>query len=266
MKTGDSWSAGFSLSWDSLKAGLQLALAAGSLLRGTNARADEKADAVRDLIPWLLDEKESLKGIRFADVIAATSGKKILPFGPADADDQRVLRQIGSAMDEVLRQMNAPESPVRSARRVNEMSSHFETALRVALNAQPGLACDFPKTADGKVQRSGYPDLRIVDAATKRIVYLDPKLYAKGSRASSFRTFYFEPKRETNKVTDDARHLIVGIEHGQDAEGATQFLRWELIDLAEFRVKLKAEFEGSNADLYRPEAIVGRSAPAAKQE
>jgi hypothetical protein len=195
-------------------------------------------------------------------VIAATSGKKIYPFDPADPSDRRILARIGTAMDEVLREMNAPGSPVRAARRVNEMSSHFETALHRALAAQPGFTCDFPKTAEGKIQRSGYPDLRIEDSATKRIIYLDPKLYAQGSRTSSFRTFYFEPKRETNKVTEDARHLIVGIEHGQDAEGITRFLRWELIDLAEFRVKLKAEFEGSNADLYRPEAIVGRSAPA----
>ena len=36
-----------------------------------------------------------------------------------------------------------------------------------------------------------------------------------------------------------------------------RFQHWELIDLANFRVKLKAEFAGSNADMYRPEAVVG---------
>ena len=65
--------------------------------------ADEKTDAVRELIPWLLDSKESLTGIRFADVIAATSGKTIIPFDPADADDRRILKQIGTAMGEVHR-------------------------------------------------------------------------------------------------------------------------------------------------------------------
>jgi len=35
---------------------------------------------------------------------------------------------------------------------------------------------------EGKVQRSGYPDLRIVDLASKRVFYLAPKLYAAGSR------------------------------------------------------------------------------------
>jgi len=224
-------------------------------------RADEKPSPVRTLIPWLLDEADSLKGIRFSDVIAAATGKRVLPVDRQDKDDQRVLAQVGAVLNEVLAEMNAPESKTRSAKRVNEMSSKFEDALQPMLDALPDLACSFPTTASGKKQRSGYPDLRLLDEATGRIFYLDPKLFAKGSRSSSFRTFYFEPKRETNKVIDDARHLIIGIEHERAADGGVRFVRWELIDLANFRVKLKAEFAGSNADLYRPEAVVGASAP-----
>lgn len=222
--------------------------------------AEEKAGAVTQLIPWLLDESAALKGIPFSDVIAATSGKKVLPIDRADKDSQRILSEIGHALDDVLVAMNAPDSPARSAKRVNEMSSHFEDSLREKLNARPGFACDFPKTTEGRTQRSGYPDLRLVDKATGRILYLDPKLFAAASKRSSLRTFYFEPKRATNKVNDDAHHLIVGISHEKSDVGGMQFTRWELIDLANFRVKLKAEFEGSNADLYRPEAVVGSSA------
>jgi hypothetical protein len=225
------------------------------------ARADEKTGSVQTLIPWLLDDSQSFKGLRFADVIAATSGKRIIPVDPKDADDQRILAQIGVALNEVLAAMNAPDSKTRSAKRVNEMSSKFEDAIQAKLNALPGFICNFPATTAGKQLRSGYPDLRLLDKATGRVFYLDPKLYAKGSRTSSFRTFYFEPKRETNKVNDDARHLIVGIEQERAADGFVHFLRWELIDLANFHVKLKAEFEGSNADMYRPEAVVGSSTP-----
>ena len=96
-----------------------------------------------------------------------------------------------------------------------------------------------------------------MDKATGRVLYLDPKLFAAASKRSSLRTFYFEPKRATNKVNDDAHHLIVGISHERADASGMQFTRWELIDLANFRVKLKAEFEASNADLYRPEAVVG---------
>ena len=141
--------------------------------------------------------------------------------------------------------------------RINEVSGHFEDMLRELLNATPGLNCDFPRTAEGHVQRSGYPDLRIVDIASKRIFYLDPKLYVAGSRDSSFRAFYFEPKIDTNKVRDDAVHLVVGFEHlPREKNGAWQFTHWDLVDLAQFKVKLKAEFQGSNRDMYRAEAIV----------
>jgi hypothetical protein len=233
---------------------LLLTLPARALLR-----ADEKTDAVDKLIPWLLDESAALKGIRFADVIAATSGRRVIPVDRADKDDQRILAAIGTALDAVLEELNAPTSKTRTARRVNEMSSHFENAIQARLNTTPGYTCDFPRTAAGHIQRSGYPDLVLHDKATGRAYYLDPKLFAAGSKTSSLRTFYFEPKRETNKVTEDARHLIVGIEHRRDADGTVRFLHWDLIDLGAFRVRLKAEFEGSNADLYRPEATVGSS-------
>jgi hypothetical protein len=107
--------------------------------------------------------------------------------------------------------------------------------------------------------------LRIVDSESKRVFYLDPKLYAAGSRDSSFRTFYFEPKKTTNKVREDAVHFIVGFQHeprdGSNSANATwKFTRWDLVDLSHFKVKLKAEFQGSNRDMYRPEAIVATSA------
>jgi hypothetical protein len=232
---------------------LILALATAPL-----ACAEEKSSAVRQLIPWLLDEDAALKGILFSDVISATSGRKVLPIDRNDQDTARILTAIGKVLDEVLLRMNAADSPAKKQKRVNEMSKHFEDALEAKLKAVPGFECDFPKTASGHIQRSGYPDLRLVDKATGRVLYLDPKLHAKGSRRSSLRTFYFTPKRETNKVNDDAHHLIVGIEHEKTGPEVS-FTRWELIDLSGFRVRLKAEFEGSNKDVYREDAVVGAS-------
>jgi hypothetical protein len=85
---------------------------------------------VQQLIPWLLDESTALKGIPFPDVIAATCGKRVLPVDRADKETQRMLAEVGHALDEVLAVMNAADSPARSAKRVNEMSSHFESSLR----------------------------------------------------------------------------------------------------------------------------------------
>ena len=112
-----------------------------------------------------------------------------------------------------MKQLNAPDSVIQNIDRINEVSNHFEDTLRELLNATPGLQCDFPLTAEGKLQRLDYPDLRITDLESKRVFYLDPKLFAAGSRDSTFRTFYFEPKKSTNKVREDAAHFVLGFEH-----------------------------------------------------
>ena len=216
--------------------------------------------AVDQLIPWLLDEDRQLRGVPFSEVIFDTTGKKVLRFDSSNPVDQHVAKALSAACDETMKRLNAPGSAIQNINRINEVSSHFEDTLRELLNATPDLRCDFPLTAEGKVQRSGYPDLRIVNMESKRVFYLDPKLYAAGSPDSNFRTFYFEPKKGTNKVLDDAVHFIVGFEHepreGRFAKTMWKFTRWNLVDLSQFKVKLKAEFQASNRDMYRPEAIV----------
>jgi hypothetical protein len=218
--------------------------------------ANSAEASVDQLIPWLLDEDRQLRGIAFSEVILDTTGKHVLAVDRKNGADERVIKQISAVLDETMRRMNAPDSPIQKVSRINEVSSQVEDLLRELLDATPGLSCDFPRTAGDKIQRSGYPDLRIVDLATTRVFYLDPKLYALGSRDGSFRTFYFEPKIATNKVRDDAVHLIVAFEHESRKDGRWNFIRWDLVDLSQFKVKLKAEFEGSNHDMYRPEAIV----------
>jgi hypothetical protein len=249
---------------------------AKSIARGDHQKPGSPPPAtvaapVDRLIPWLLDENRQLRGVPFSEVIFDTTGKRVLAVDRKNEGDQRVIKAISAACDQTLKRLNMPDSPIQKVGRINEVSSHFESMLRELLNSTPGLSCDFPRTADGKVQRSGYPDLRIVDTASKRVFYLDPKLYAAGSRESSFRTFYFEPKVATNKVRDDAVHFVVGFEHqpsprsglaGEPGEksGHWTFTRWDIVDLAQFQVKLKAEFQGSNRDLYKAEAVVATSA------
>ncbi|MEP6698738.1 MAG: hypothetical protein ABJB09_03320 [Verrucomicrobiota bacterium] len=231
-----------------------------SLLLVAVAHAQETKSPVDTLIPWLLQENQELRAIPFSEVIFDATGKRVIAIDPKNETDQRVIKQISNVLDEVMKRMNAPDSVIQEIPRINEVSSHFEDLMRELLNATPGLHCDSPPTAEGRVQRSGYPDLRLVDVETKRVFYLDPKLLAAGSRNSSFRTFYFEPKIATNKVRDDAVHLIVGFEHAPKSGGHWNFTRWDVVDLAHFKVRLKAEFQGSNRDMYRPDTIVATSA------
>jgi hypothetical protein len=248
---------------------LRVLIAGGSVVLLATAGAKEPVAAASPspapqspaatFIPWLLQSKEELTKLPFSDVILYSTGKKVLPIDANDENDARVLKAIGVALDETLKRMNAPDAAVQSVGRINEVSSSFENTVREILNTTAGFSCDFPKTAANRTQRSGYPDLRLVDTTTNRIYYMDPKLFAAGSRHSSFRTFYFEPKVATNKVRDDAVHLILGIEHAPRNAGHWEFTRWDIVDLSRFQVKLKAEFQGSNHDMYRPEAIVGSS-------
>jgi hypothetical protein len=224
------------------------------------SQTDEKRQ-IDALIPWLLQEDTQLRGIPFSEVIFDVTGKRVLAFNPKNEIDSRVVKQISFVLDEVMSQLNSPASVIQGIPRINEVSSHFEDLMRELLNKTSGLTCDFPKTIEGRLQRSGYPDLELIDQESHRVYYLDPKLYAIGSRDSSFRTFYFEPRIATNKVREDAVHFIVGFEHEKPAAARQwKFTRWDLIDLSHFQVKLKAEFQGSNRDMYRPEAIVATSA------
>jgi len=223
------------------------------------AQTNEKTP-VDALIPWLLQEDAQLRGIPFSEVIFDATGKRVLAFNPENEIDLRVVKQISVVLDEVMLQLNSPASVIQGIPRINEVSSHFEDLMRELLNKTDGLTCDFPKTSEGRLQRSGYPDLELIDQESHRVYYLDPKLYAVGSRDSSFRTFYFKAKITTNKVRKDAVHFIVGFEHERPApDRQWKFTRWDLVDLSHFQVKLKAEFQGSNRDMYRPEAIVATS-------
>lgn len=216
---------------------------------------EPRAKSAADLVPWLLADEKRLVEIPFPEIIFATSGKKVLPLDKDDATDQAILHHIQSAAATVLAAMNAADSPVKGLRRINEASRHFEDALQKALT-RGDFTCAFPVTASGDAQRSGYPDLQVVHRPSGRVTYVDPKLFEEKSRHSTLRTFYFEPRGRTNKVTKDARHLLLGIAHdGKD--GDWSFSSFHLVDLSQLKVQLKAEFQASNKDVYREENIVG---------
>lgn len=238
-----------------------LLLCVGALARAQTAPPSTGGSPVDQLIPWLLKENGELREIPFSEVIFDTTGKRVRPVEKANPVHQRMIKAIASALDSVVHDLNAPASAIQTIGRINEVSSHFEDGVRERLNAISGLHCEIPPTADGRLQRSGYPDLKLTDSESGSVFYLDPKLYAVGSRDSSFRTFYFEPKIATNKVRADAVHLILGFEHEpHEKTGTWKFTRWDIVDLSHFKVRLKAEFQGSNRDMYRPEAIVATSA------
>lgn len=220
----------------------------------------EKEPSVEGLVSTVLNGGGSFKDVEFSELIESSTGNLVLPFDPGDPVDAEVLACIDGALRAILKRFNRPDTPTNSEKRINEVSSYFETALLEELDRAPELSCGYPRTREGNLQRSGYPDLMIRHLRSDRIIYLDPKLVEEGSLDSSLRTFYFTPRNETNKVLHDANHLLVGIEHDGNT-GNWKFLRWHLVDLARFRVTLKAEFQASNRDLYIPELIIESAVP-----
>ena len=212
-------------------------------------------DEVTDLIRWLLDDEDRADRVPFRSVVKATTGKEIIPFEPDDPVCDAISATIRTAMGGAIEFLNAEKSPVRGLARINEVSRFFEDQMLTRLNDIEGFNCEIPTRADGSAQRSGYPDLKLVHESSGRVVYIDPKLFGPGSEKSSLRTFYFEPKSKTNKILHDAHHLLIGIEHDGN-DGAWTFQHWRAIDLSKFEVRLKAEFQASNRDLYTPEATV----------
>ncbi|MDF1815145.1 MAG: hypothetical protein P1V20_23280 [Verrucomicrobiales bacterium] len=219
----------------------------------------EAEPTVSSLISTFLDGSSTYKDIPFSEVIKASCGNQVIPLDPNDEVDALILDEISRALDSCLSEFNGAESPTGQEKRISGVSFHFVTKIRELMDSAPGFSCDFPRTKEGNLQRSGYPDLRFVHEESGRVTYVEPKLVETGSLQSSLKTFYFTPKGETGKILDDGHHLILGIEHDGNT-GAWKFLRWNLVDLANFRVRLKAEFQAENNDLYRSELIIRKSA------
>jgi hypothetical protein len=214
---------------------------------------------IEPFVSWLLDDGERLEDVRFAEIAEAVSGYKVLPVDTTKTVDGAMLRHLQASLDVMLLELAKPENPIHAMGRVNEISRHVEDFLLSRLNAAEGYECTIPPNATGRVQRSGYPDLRLFHTASGRVFYIDPKVYKLGSETSSFRSFYFEPKLETNKILDNASHLIVGIAHSGKIGGRWQLDTWKVVDLINFHVRLKAEFQSSNRELYKDEAVLGES-------
>ncbi|MFC7337167.1 hypothetical protein ACFQY0_08255 [Haloferula chungangensis] len=207
----------------------------------------ERTDA--QLVRQLLDEDLSDRSFSFPTIVLATSDRKVIPLDPERESHQRVIAAIEKALVESTAELSQPDSPVRELRRINEGSRFFEEALLEKINATAGLSCEIPSTREGERQRSGYPDLKVVDESSGDVFYLDPKLVEDSSWKSSFRSFYFEPKNQTLKINDHAVHLLVGIGHDGES-GEWTFGETKIVDLSTLKVRLKAEFQASNADLY----------------
>jgi hypothetical protein len=194
-----------------------------------------------------------LKDIPFPIAIKAISGHEVLAFDKNNQKDKELLNRLTKAMDIVVR--SAYKAGIATAR-PNEVGNHIEPFVKDAINSI-GMKAEIPLTTNGKHQSAGYPDVSIKDV-DGRMTYLECKTYNQKSIGSSFRAFYFQPS-ESPKITNDARHLMVGFEIVREKRnGKSVFvpIHWKLYTLEKMLVQVKHEFNASNKGIYKSEALL----------
>jgi hypothetical protein len=233
-----------------------LALLGGSSLPALKASDPPNLSDLESLVELLEESEDGFVGLPFSAVVLATTGHHVRPVDPKlEAENLTTITQV---IERSVNRINQGVHAFQQASRINEASGPIEEEILREFASEPAWKVCFAPTADGKIQRSGYPDLRL-HAPDGRIYYLDPKLIQEGNRASSFRTFYYEPKKTTGKINDDAAHLLIGFAHNEQPGEARRIVSWDLIDLAELPIRLKAEFQASNREIYRPAATLHQS-------
>lgn len=226
------------------------------LLAALPVLAEEPQSDAQEMIAWLFGDGRKLTDIPFPQVVKAAAGHVVFPVNPKN--DSAWLARVAAAVERTVLVLNGADSAFHRGGRINEASRFIEEQLRVELSREAKWKATIPRTAAGGEQTTGYPDILLVreDGA---VVYLDPKLYEDGSGGTSLRSFYFEPKRATNKILYDGHHLIIGFQHNGKSGSALRITAWNIVDASQLRVRLKAEFQAANRDLYQPEAIVAES-------
>ena len=198
-----------------------------------------------DLAPMLRALAQPVRHVSFPAVVHTLTGRRIARFDPG-LDSALLLRLQRAFAAAATR---AREEGIR-AKRPNEAGNAIEAYVKQGLREE-GFSADVPRTATGRRQAVGYPDVEVKDA-DGRTIYLEVKTYSRRTANTTQRSFYFSPTAHS-KILVDANHLLVAFELARERDAEGQVFRptaWKLTDLSSLRVSLKYEFNASNRDLY----------------
>jgi len=198
---------------------------------------------------------EPIRGVPFTVAIKALTGFSVLVFDPASGENKKLLGQLSKAAQ--LGGQKAFHEGIFTGR-PNEAGNQIEPFVIQALR-QVGLEADKPISKSGKKKAAGYPDIEIKSEGG-RIAYLDCKTYNTKTKNQSFRTFYFSPS-EDPKITRDAFHLLMSFElDTAERKGKRAFIpiSWQIYTLDKLVIQVKHEFNASNKDLYKKEALLAK--------
>jgi hypothetical protein len=183
------------------------------------------------------------------------SGHDLIPVSAAGDEDKELIAKFVDVAKLTGRLVDA--EPIKRPR-PNEVGNDIELFVIKAAN-QLRLNATRPETKDGKKKSTGYPDILILDRFG-RYTYVDCKVYANGTEATTMRSFYLSPS-ENFKVSRDARHLLLafGYESESINNSSNSFYRvrsYKLVDLYGLKCDVKYEFNSDNQRLYEDRHIL----------
>ncbi len=213
----------------------------------------EKEEYIRQLESTIHRFLEPLKGIPFSIAIKALTGFKVLTFDVSLDENKKLLDLLAKAAQ--LSGEKAFKEGIFTAR-PNEAGNHIELFVIEALR-RVELEADKPLSQKGRRKAAGYPDIEVKDKGG-RAAYIDCKTYNTKTKGQTFRTFYFSPSDDP-KITKDAFHLLISFELDvAERNGKRAFIpiSWQIYTLDKLLVQVKHEFNASNKDLYKEEALL----------
>lgn len=210
-------------------------------------------DYIRSLEETIKKFLEPIKNIPFSVCIKSLFGHEVISFDLTLEENKTLLESLVRAAK--LAGENAFKEGIFT-RRPNEAGNQMEPFVLDALR-NIGLKAEKPVSKSGRIKTAGYPDIEIVDMFG-RTIYLDCKTYNSKTKDQSFRTFYFSPSQDP-KITKDAFHILISFELTTgERKGRSAFIpiSWQIYTLEKLKVQIKHEFNASNRELYRREALL----------
>ena len=210
---------------------------------------------VKQLEETIVKFLKPMEGVPFHLAIRALYGYEVIPLNLKDKRDIKLIEDL-SGVAQIAGQNANRKGIFRS--RPNEVGNDIERFVREALK-NVGLNPETPMTADGTRKAVGYPDIYVKDRH-QRHVYLECKTYNKANVNTTQRAFYFSPaEKGQSKIIYDAPHIVMSFEIKQIQKGGRRCyipVAWKLVSIFSMKVGVKHEFNSSNKDIYRKEAIL----------
>lgn len=215
----------------------------------------EDKERLKILEQALAQMLKPVKGIPFSVIVKSLAERQVIQIDKNDPKDIALLKKLDWAIHSCAAELKS--NPIKRPR-PNEVGNDVEAYVMRALR-KTGLKPDRPKSKAGIGKSTGYPDLILHDDSG-RATYLECKIFAHGTAATTMRSFYLSPSKEF-KISVDARHLLLAF--GMEAMPVTgsrnsQYLpkSFKLVDLHDLLCDVKYEFNSDNRRLYAPSMIL----------